>query len=60
MLAKPRAFAKKIAENKTRILVTSLAVTTAVVVIQHNGIKSLNAFIDEHGLTDLYYTMDEI
>lgn len=39
--------------NKNALVVAAIA--TTVIVLQHKGIKSLNAFLDEKGLTDEYY-----
>ena len=50
----------KVVENKTKILGTVAVVSTTVVVLQQIGIRSLNAFLDEKGLSDEYYHMDEL
>lgn len=49
----------KVVENKTKILGTVAVVATTVAVIQNSGIRSLNAFLEEKGLSDEYYHMDE-
>lgn len=46
--------------HKTAIVVTTLVTVTTVAVLQHKGIKSLNAFLEEHDLLDTYYHTDEI
>jgi len=49
----------KVVANKTKILGTVAVVATTVAVIQNYGIRNLNAFLDEKGLSDEYYHMDE-
>lgn len=49
----------KLRRNKTKILGTALVVTTTVVILQRHGIKSLNAFLEEKGLSDEYFTPEE-
>ena len=50
----------KVVENKTKILGTVAVVSTTVVVLQQIGIRSLNDYLDEKGLSDEYYHMDEL
>lgn len=50
----------KVVENRTKILGTVAVVATTVAVIQQSGIRSLNRFLDEKGLSDEYYHMDEL
>ena len=45
-------------KNKTTIVVGTISVLTAAVVIQHTGIKSLNAFLEDKGLYKEYYLID--
>jgi hypothetical protein len=49
-----------VVENRTKILGTVAVVATTVAVIQQTGIRSLNAFLEEKGLADEYYHMDEL
>jgi hypothetical protein len=49
----------KIVENQTKILGTIAVVATTVVVIQNYGIRSVNKFLEEKGLSDEYYHMNE-
>lgn len=48
-----------VVENKTKILGTVAVVATTIAVIQQTGIRSLNKFLEEKGLSDEYYHMDE-
>lgn len=48
-----------VVRNRTKILGTVAVVFTTVAVIQNSGIKSLNRFLEEKGLTDEYYHLDE-
>jgi H2-forming N5,N10-methylenetetrahydromethanopterin dehydrogenase-like enzyme len=49
----------KVVENKTQILATVAVVATTVAVLEQIGIRSLNKFLDEKGLSDEYYNMNE-
>lgn len=49
----------KVVENRTKILGTVAVVATTAAVIQQIGIRSLNQFLEEKGLSDEYYNMDE-
>ena len=49
----------KVVDNRAKILGTIAAVATTVAVVQHFGIKSLNEFLDEKGLSDEYYNIAE-
>lgn len=49
----------KVVENKTKILGTVAVVATTAAVLQQIGIRSLNKFLEEKGLSDEYYHMDE-
>ena len=48
----------KVVENKTKILATVAVVATTVAVLEQIGIRSHNAFLEERGLLDEYYTPD--
>jgi hypothetical protein len=50
----------KVVENRTKILGTVAVVATTLAVVQQIGIRSLNAFLEEKGLSDEYYHMDEL
>lgn len=50
----------KVVKNKTKILGTVAVVATTVAVLQQSGIRSLNKFLEEKGLADEYYHMDEL
>lgn len=50
----------KIVENRTKILGTVAVVATTVAVLQQIGIRSLNEFLEEKGLADEYYHLDEV
>jgi len=43
--------------NRNAIIVG--AITTSVIVLQHQGIKSLNEFLKDKDLFDEYYFVDE-
>lgn len=45
--------------NKTKMLVTGFVTTSTIMVLQHQGIKSLNEFLEEKGLLEEYYHFDE-
>lgn len=49
----------KVVENKTKILGTVAVVATTVAVLEQIGIRSLNNFLEEEGLSDKYYHMGE-
>ena len=49
----------KVAENQTKILLAVAVFSTTVAVLQHFGIRSLNQFLEEKGLADEYYHMDD-
>uniref|UniRef100_A0AAU7GZW2 Uncharacterized protein n=1 Tax=Streptomyces phage Scarif TaxID=3158858 RepID=A0AAU7GZW2_9CAUD len=49
----------KVVKNRTKILGTVAVVATTVAVIQQTGIRSLNRFLEEKGLSDEYYHMSE-
>jgi len=49
----------KIVRNKTKILGTIAVVATTAAVLQHHGIKQMNAFLEEKGLTDEYYQPED-
>lgn len=49
----------KIVEKKTVILGTVAVVATTVAVLEQIGIRSMNKFLKEKGLSDEYYHMDE-
>lgn len=49
----------KVVENRTKILGTIAVVATTVAVIEQIGIRSVNRFLDEKGLSDEYYNMNE-
>jgi len=50
----------KVVKNRTKILGTVAVVATTVAVIQNSGIRNLNKFLEEKGLADEYYHMDEL
>jgi hypothetical protein len=45
--------------HKGTIVVGTIATLTSVVIIQQLGIRSLNAFLQEHDLLDEYYYIEE-
>ena len=49
----------KVVKNRTKILGTIAVVATTAAVIQNSGIRNLNKFLDEKGLSDEYYHMNE-
>ena len=49
---------KFVSRNKNTIVAVALLGT--VIAIQTSGIKSLNAFLDEHGLLNEYYHNGEV
>lgn len=49
---------KFVQRNKTALVVA--AITIPVIVLQHQGIKSLNNFLAEKGLDTEYYYVEEI
>jgi hypothetical protein len=49
----------KIVKNKTKILGTIAVVATTVAVLEQLGIRKMNEFLEEKGLTDEYYGMYE-
>lgn len=49
----------KVVENQTKILATVAVVATTIAVVEQIGIRSLNKFLDEKGLSDEYYNMNE-
>lgn len=49
----------KVVANRTKILGTVAVVATTAALIQGRGIKHLNQFLEEKGLSDEYYNMDE-
>lgn len=57
-MSKRIAFLKKfVADHKVAITVT---VTSAVfIVLMMRNSKALNAFLEEHGLTEAYYAIEE-
>lgn len=42
--------------NKTALVVA--AITIPVIMLQHKGIKSLNEFLEDKGLTNEYYPLE--
>jgi hypothetical protein len=50
----------KVVKNRTKILGTVAVVATTVAVLQNSGIRNLNKFLEEKGLADEYYHMDEL
>lgn len=48
-----------IVRNRTKIMAYALVFTTTTAVIQQIGILSLNKFLEEKGLADEYYHLDE-
>lgn len=45
--------------NKTKYLTIALVATSAIVLLQNKGIRSLNKFLEEKNLSDLYYKPEE-
>ena len=41
--------------NKTKILTVAIVATSAIVLLQNHGIRSLNEFLEENDLYDEYY-----
>ena len=50
----------KVVENRTKIMAYALVFTTTTALVQQIGIRSLNKFLEEKGLLDEYYHMDEV
>jgi translation initiation factor 1 (eIF-1/SUI1) len=48
-----------VARNRVKILGTIAVVSTTVVLIQGRNIKMFNKFLDEKGLTEEYYFLNE-
>lgn len=44
--------------NKTTLVLTTVGTLAGIAVLQHYGIKSLNAFLVEKGLDQEYYSFD--
>jgi len=56
---KALAAKNKIVENKTKILGTVAVAATTVAVLEQIGIRSMNKFLEEKGLSDEYYHMGD-
>lgn len=50
----------KVVKNRTKILGTVAVAAATIAVIQNSGIRNLNKFLEEKGLSDEYYHMDEL
>lgn len=59
MSKKLASIKKTVVANRTRILVTTTVIATTAVVIQARAIRLHNDFLEEKGLMNEYYNMDE-
>ncbi len=59
MFEKPTAVKNFVVRNKTKILVTALAVTTTTTVLMRLGLKQHDTFLKEHALYDAFYTPED-
>lgn len=52
------AFLKKFISDH-RVAIAAGLTATAFILLMHRNAKVLNAFLDEHGLTEEYYSLED-